>query len=484
MGTYDALEAVDVRELWGQLDQQVRRLVETKQKGISLSEDFAVDRVCGALARLRQNYCPADGEAAITDGRSQNAGSGPGGGQEDKGLEELVTLRVALAADEQRLRLRQAKLDEVLSQANKARASRLELDQEFAKVSEVGRREADACSRQLKETQLRAQLCQARLKATEQEVRQLQTALAASAEQRRPPLTAADDIGSLAASQDASASATLSEAWKGLVSRLQAELEAATAESAQAAGSLSTAAAPESDTGAAALSTGASANLAHALVRGLTPGLASTSAAREDSTAQAALRPIGQPQPQAAATSTSAGWHPYVARSTTTGARQGPADGPPSQPLSAGAGQSGNRLTSAGTAPTAGAAATAPAAVFATRPLQLQHAAQPLYARSASPLGSAQPQAYGHQQPQQQPQQQPRQQQLQQQQSQQMPPPVTMAAQAGSDRQSFGGQPRRLVATGIGSYEVAALGNSTAPSALPAAQQVRLAGHPGQSRPS
>jgi len=182
-------------DLWGSLAQEVERLTSGRARGVNFSEDFAVDRVCAAIAKLRQRH-ERRGTASSGDvsrSRSEQDPSRPraSGG----GVEELVSLRVELAMEEQRMRIKQGKLDGARSQIKHAREERDELQEEL-QSEEAGRRQtSEGQARQWRDAAFRTHLCLANLQAKEQEVSQLQAAL------QRP--------------------AHLAEAWENLVKNLK-----------------------------------------------------------------------------------------------------------------------------------------------------------------------------------------------------------------------------------------------------------------------
>lgn len=188
-------------ELWGHVEREVQNLTSCRKRGVRLSEDFAVDRVCAALAKLRQQHGESlrNGFASGHDGARQGATNAR--------VEELVSLRVDLASDEQRLRNQQAKIDEVRQQIQQARQARADLEQELEREREGRRRASEGHAREWKETAYRTQVCQSRLSAMEQEVVQLQLAVG------RP-----ESLGAV---------------WENLVKRLDAELSSAQVEAAE-----------------------------------------------------------------------------------------------------------------------------------------------------------------------------------------------------------------------------------------------------------
>mmetsp|Transcript_82162 Transcript_82162/g.177449 ORF Transcript_82162/g.177449 Transcript_82162/m.177449 type:complete len:257 (+) Transcript_82162:2-772(+) len=136
------------RDLWDELEHEVERLTVGRPRGINFSEDFAVDRVCAALAKLRQRHC-------VKPDRAADGLAGARGRQED-----LVGLRVELAMEEQRLRIQQAKIAEARLLASQAQEQRGKLEAELA-AEEADRRggsENQAANLQWRESALKAQL--------------------------------------------------------------------------------------------------------------------------------------------------------------------------------------------------------------------------------------------------------------------------------------------------------------------------------------
>lgn len=99
-------------ELWDTISAEVDKLVSKRQRGVHFSEDFAVDRVCNSLEKLRKKY------TANHNGANS--------------AQQLVGLKVELAMEEQRHKLQQARIEEALLQTRLAIVKRAELEKELA----------------------------------------------------------------------------------------------------------------------------------------------------------------------------------------------------------------------------------------------------------------------------------------------------------------------------------------------------------------
>lgn len=185
--------------LWDRLDHEVQRLTAERTKGKHFSEDFVIERVVTLIARLRQQHAPQVAEKAL-DGESQAA--------HKQQREELTSLRERLATEEKKQQLQRTEIERARTQVQEAKRTRAELDEEWEAEREQQRLASEKHARTWKETALRSQLCQARLKAIEQETAQLRTALC------QPE--------------------SLVRAWEGLLAKLQAELDVANVEVAEA----------------------------------------------------------------------------------------------------------------------------------------------------------------------------------------------------------------------------------------------------------
>jgi len=210
---------------WDELQSEIQKLTEHMPKGVSVSEDYAMYRVCTVLGRLRQRHggqtlqaCGGGADARPGGGAIETGDCGaPADGRVNNAravarsscIEELVELRVALAADEQRLRIRQARIEEARSQVVQVQELRRRLEEDLERERESRLQMSESYARQAKETTLRAQLCQARLRATRQEVVQLQAALEGNVD-------------------------GFTEAWGGVVRTLEAELDVANLEASEA----------------------------------------------------------------------------------------------------------------------------------------------------------------------------------------------------------------------------------------------------------
>lgn len=171
---------------WGVLKTEVDRLTTQRPRGVNFSEDFAVDRVCAALAKLQQRYGAGRPGGACS---AVPAGSG-----------ELAVLQVELRTEEQRLSIQQAKIDEARLAAEQARFIRTELENELEQEETMRRRANEAQAKQWREAALKTHLCLASIRAKEQERAQLQTAVST-------PQT------------------SLGEVRDGIVKKMQAELD-------------------------------------------------------------------------------------------------------------------------------------------------------------------------------------------------------------------------------------------------------------------
>jgi len=186
--------------LWVRLDSEVKRLTANRIKGKHFSEDFVVDRVCTLLNRLRlQDERKAE---------SQTENSTANEAKLEETCEDLTALRVALVAEQQKLQTSQADVEQTRTQVQEAKNARAELDREWDQEREKQHVAREKHARTWKETALRSQLCQARLKAMEHEGTQLRAALG------QPE--------------------TLAKVWDGLITKLQAELDVANVEVAEA----------------------------------------------------------------------------------------------------------------------------------------------------------------------------------------------------------------------------------------------------------
>jgi hypothetical protein len=189
---------VDSDGLWERLDSEVQRLTSNRVKGKHFSEDFVVDRVCTLLARLREQHAQKACDQAKTSPATVTS----------RQKEDLVAIQSVVAAEEQRLQLQLAEVEKAKERVQEARSVRAELDQEWEQEREKQRLAREKHARTWKETALRSQLCQARLKAMEHEGTQLRAALG------QPE--------------------TLATVWDGLITKLQAELDVANVEAAEA----------------------------------------------------------------------------------------------------------------------------------------------------------------------------------------------------------------------------------------------------------
>jgi len=168
--------------LWRDLLQEVERLSANRPRGVNYSEDFAVDRACAALAKLERNYASA-GDASPD--RSEPTG------------------------DTQRSAAQQAKLDAAREQVAKARATRDQLAKQLEEEERGRRASSESQVSQWRDATLKTHACSASLRAKELERSQLEQALS-------------------------SPSMNLSEVWEGVMQKLQAELETARNEAAEA----------------------------------------------------------------------------------------------------------------------------------------------------------------------------------------------------------------------------------------------------------
>mmetsp|Transcript_107472 Transcript_107472/g.167904 ORF Transcript_107472/g.167904 Transcript_107472/m.167904 type:complete len:559 (-) Transcript_107472:84-1760(-) len=182
--------------LWVRLDSEVKRLTANRIKGKHFSEDFVVDRVCTLLNRLREQ---SDRKVDVQIEHGPANESKP---------EDLTALRAALEGEQQKLQTLQAEVEQARSQVQEAKNARAELDREWDREREKQHLAREKHARTWKETALRSQLCQARLKAMEHEGTQLRAALG------QPE--------------------TLAKVWDGLLTKLQAELDVANVEVAEA----------------------------------------------------------------------------------------------------------------------------------------------------------------------------------------------------------------------------------------------------------
>ncbi|CAK0889723.1 unnamed protein product [Prorocentrum cordatum] len=171
---------------WESLNQEVERLTAGRRRGVNFSEDFAVDRVRAALAKLHQQHCrQGEGGGALAGAAAARGEAGdplallprrPSAGARGQ-VEDLVGLRIELAMEEQRSLMQRAKIDEARMQIARATEQRDCLKQELA-VEEAGRRSAsEVQASQWREAALRTHLCLASLRAKEQEISQLQATL-------------------------------------------------------------------------------------------------------------------------------------------------------------------------------------------------------------------------------------------------------------------------------------------------------------------
>lgn len=186
--------------LWERLDSEVKRLTANRIKGKHFSEDFVVDRVCTLLSRLReQNDRKADQHITSDVAKESKP--------EETG-EDLKALRATLDAERKQLQSLQSDVEKAKTQVQEAKHARAELDREWDQEREKQQLAREKHARTWKETALRSQLCQARLKAMEHEGTQLRAALG------QPE--------------------TLAKVWEGLVAKLEAELDVANVEVAEA----------------------------------------------------------------------------------------------------------------------------------------------------------------------------------------------------------------------------------------------------------
>ncbi|CAE8684977.1 unnamed protein product [Polarella glacialis] len=185
-------EAGEAAELWETVASEVHRLNVGHKRGINFSQDFAIDRVCDCIEKLRQKHVP-----------SPSVGGNLGG------VEELVGLRVELAMEEQRIRLQKAKIEEARTQIRFAGESRTELEAELAaeQAARLGGSEEQARSWRESSADSRKRL--SALRSKEEEVAFLEDAL------RRPGV--------------------LRESWCGVAAKLEAEIAIAKADADTAA---------------------------------------------------------------------------------------------------------------------------------------------------------------------------------------------------------------------------------------------------------
>ncbi|CAL1149324.1 unnamed protein product [Cladocopium goreaui] len=145
--------------LWERVTAEVDDLVAKRQRGISSVEDFAVDRVCAGLEKLRQqaNYGNLDSD------------QGP------------ITLRSVIAMEEHRCRVLQEMIDEARTSLERAEESREELQKELGQVTQ----NTPSLTSGRSAVQRHLQEIQAEIAQTQDEVRQLEGDTAALAAERQ-----------------------------------------------------------------------------------------------------------------------------------------------------------------------------------------------------------------------------------------------------------------------------------------------------------
>lgn len=190
-------------ELWEELEKEIETATSFRSTGVRLCEDFAVETLSQSLARLKKHHSDS---LTAAGGASTPGQDGTRSGAANARVEELVSLRVDLASDEQRLRTQLARIDEVRQQMQQARKARADLEQQLEHERDCRRRASEAHLLQCREAAYKQHLCQSKLGATEQETLQLQLAIG------RP-----ESLGTV---------------WESLVKRLESELSAASVEAA------------------------------------------------------------------------------------------------------------------------------------------------------------------------------------------------------------------------------------------------------------
>eukprot|EP00933_Yihiella_yeosuensis_P042468 TRINITY_DN37067_c0_g1_i2.p1 TRINITY_DN37067_c0_g1~~TRINITY_DN37067_c0_g1_i2.p1 ORF type:complete len:503 (+),score=75.16 TRINITY_DN37067_c0_g1_i2:44-1552(+) len=149
-------------ELWNTIASEVARSTASRKRGVNYSEDFAVDKVCATLDKLRQMH-------EETMAQHDNARSGS--------VEEAVGLRAGLAMDEQRVKLQQRKMEEAQQQVRDAVTRRRDLLRELEAVEIARKQLGDEQAKQWRESASSSRLRLANLRAKEQEAAQLEEAL-------------------------------------------------------------------------------------------------------------------------------------------------------------------------------------------------------------------------------------------------------------------------------------------------------------------
>jgi len=175
---------------WADLESEIARLTTGRQRGLRHSEDFAVDRICAAVAKLRKQHDVAPPPPA----NGLQAG------------ENIFELRAELTAAVNRLETQQSQLQDAQAQVRSAREARDELQRELAANIANGSRFNESHARRRSENLLKAHICRAKLKETEDDIAQLEAAV------RRPDYISADVWGSIATKLQTELSAATTEA--------------------------------------------------------------------------------------------------------------------------------------------------------------------------------------------------------------------------------------------------------------------------------